>query len=462
MSFGFASAGLRPIFGIESSPMAAETYYKNLHPKADWESLIQNSKRSPNALFVKNSIKAGLVVSDIRMFLETQQTEKIRIPEVDIVAGGPPCQGFSMAGRRNNSDPRNQLPNAFFDFIAITRPKIVVMENVVGIHRSFKNAQSSMTPLFQLIEVLKDVGDGYKVQPMQLNARNFGVAQNRPRMILLGVREDIASKADFTPTLDVWKPEISNDLANLKSANSDHYLHLPVASCLICDGPTFNHEHTAGEALADIGPNGYRPVDYRRREYRYSKVMRAAKNADRHKLQNHVLRSHSERVVQRFALYRVLDRHKIPSSVLSFLSENSSISKRDLAAALKKFTGEPEIPELSRDEQRDVGHANLLDAIDALGTRKHSQKIIKSGLPAPTVLTLPDDYIHPFENRVLSVRELARFQSFPDSFEFFGKETTGGTLRRIEVPQYSQVGNAVPPIMARAIALAVLHILGSA
>jgi DNA (cytosine-5)-methyltransferase 1 len=66
-------------------------------------------------------------------------------------------------------------------------------------------------------------------------------------------------------------------------------------------------------------------------------------------------------------------------------------------------------------------------------------------------LTLPDDYIHPKEPRIMTVRELARFQSFPDWFEFRSKETTGGALRRIQVPQYSQVGNAVPPLMAQAI-----------
>ena len=66
-------------------------------------------------------------------------------------------------------------------------------------------------------------------------------------------------------------------------------------------------------------------------------------------------------------------------------------------------------------------------------------------------MTLPDDYIHPKEPRIMTVRELARIQSFPDWFEFRSKETTGSHRRREEVPQYSQVGNAVPPLMAEAI-----------
>lgn len=73
--------------------------------------------------------------------------------------------------------------------------------------------------------------------------------------------------------------------------------------------------------------------------------------------------------------------------------------------------------------------------------------------PSPTVLTLPDDMVHYSKNRILTVRELARLQSFDDSFEFLGKRTTGGVLRKLETPQYTLVGNAVPPLLAKAIAL---------
>lgn len=75
------------------------------------------------------------------------------------------------------------------------------------------------------------------------------------------------------------------------------------------------------------------------------------------------------------------------------------------------------------------------------------------------MVTLPDDYLTPFEDRIPTVREMARIQSFDDSFEFLGKRTTGGPRRKIEVPQYSQVGNAVPPLLARAIALEIMKAL---
>ena len=83
----------------------------------------------------------------------------------------------------------------------------------------------------------------------------------------------------------------------------------------------------------------------------------------------------------------------------------------------------------------------LVTLIIDLGTKKHSQRPLNWDSPAPTVVSLPDDFVHPSQPRTLTVREMARFQSFPDSFEFRAKETTGSLRRRFEVPQYTQVGN---------------------
>jgi len=92
-----------------------------------------------------------------------------------------------------------------------------------------------------------------------------------------------------------------------------------------------------------------------------------------------------------------------------------------------------------------------VDVVMRLATLKHTQRVVKDDEPAPTVVTLPDDYVHPSEARIMTVTELARLQSFPDWFEFRSKETTGSHRRKVEVPQYTQVGNAVPPLMAQAI-----------
>ena len=85
------------------------------------------------------------------------------------------------------------------------------------------------------------------------------------------------------------------------------------------------------------------------------------------------------------------------------------------------------------------------------GTKKHSTTVLAPHLPAPTITTLPDDIVHYSEPRILTVRENARLQSFPDWFAFQGKYTTGGKQRKQECPRYTQVGNAVPPLLANAI-----------
>ena len=93
-----------------------------------------------------------------------------------------------------------------------------------------------------------------------------------------------------------------------------------------------------------------------------------------------------------------------------------------------------------------------------LGIGKHSVTPLSPDLPSNTLTTLPDDILHYDEPRIHSVREHARLQSFPDWFEFRGKFTTGGSARTQECPRYTQVGNAVPPLLAEAIGIAILEL----
>jgi DNA (cytosine-5)-methyltransferase 1 len=90
------------------------------------------------------------------------------------------------------------------------------------------------------------------------------------------------------------------------------------------------------------------------------------------------------------------------------------------------------------------------------GLAKRSTVVLHEGMPSHTLTTLPDDLIHYREPRILSVREYARLQSFPDWFEFKGPYTTGGPRRRHQCPRYTQVGNAVPPLLAEALGQALL------
>ena len=92
-----------------------------------------------------------------------------------------------------------------------------------------------------------------------------------------------------------------------------------------------------------------------------------------------------------------------------------------------------------------------------LNTKKRNYTVMSPDTQSMTITTMPDDYVHYASNRSLTVREMARIQSFDDSFVFQGKRTTGGDRRKIETPQFTQVGNAVPPLMARAIATEILR-----
>jgi DNA (cytosine-5)-methyltransferase 1 len=118
---------------------------------------------------------------------------------------------------------------------------------------------------------------------------------------------------------------------------------------------------------------------------------------------------------------------------------------------------------LDHDEQ--LNHFNDKHSLETYllqhQTKKQTQKALIATKPAPAALSIPDDacHYHQEELRTLTVREMARIQSFPDNFVFRSKVTTGGKMRRFEVPQYTQVGNAVPPLLGRALGLTIRALL---
>jgi DNA (cytosine-5)-methyltransferase 1 len=111
-------------------------------------------------------------------------------------------------------------------------------------------------------------------------------------------------------------------------------------------------------------------------------------------------------------------------------------------------------------ESKRATQQDVVKLIENLSTAKNVQKCLDPNKPAGAQLSIPDDLIHWDEDRVLTVREMARIQSFPDWFVFRSKETTGGSARAYEVPQYTQVGNAVPPLLAHAFGKSIRNFLG--
>jgi len=454
LSLGLEKAGFELALAVEKSDMAAETFYHNFIKRIDsdeaWEHFC--------ALTPLEQAKQKLVVNEVGCLLENKPLQKWLVSQdIDLIAGGPPCQGFSMAGRRNPDDVRNKLPWQFLEIVELIQPKAVIIENVVGMSHDFlKHDQEA--PFNQLKKALEAIGPGYKAQQVQLNAMHFGAPQHRPRVLLLALRADMASDYKFFD--GIWRSDF--DQGELAEDRPDF---APVASYFS------KNIRTVRDALWDIDNDGYKygadnkkyfqPSGILARDLRQDLIWMPAnisKSKGSTKLPNHILRNHADHIQERFRLYQVLRDCGIPSRVLNIPKKHKASEANALIQdLLSKVQGEfvaPDGVKIAKNKKE------LVDLILSLGTKKHSQRPLRWDEPSPTVVSLPDDFVHPSSPRTLTVRELARFQTFPDSFIFRAKETTGSHRRRFEVPQYTQVGNAVPPIMAEAIGRAMAKILG--
>ena len=176
---------------------------------------------------------------------------------------------------------------------------------------------------------------------------------------------------------------------------------------------------------------------------------------------NHELRKNNELVRARFRLYQVLNQIE-PSSrkeIVTFLKTGdktrvSQESLKDLSSNHWLLTAEGE-------KIRNLPWRSMLAELEPMKTKKQTQRALVANVPAPAALSIPDDGCHYDERslRTLTVREMARIQSFPDWFEFRSKVTTGGQMRKFQVPQYTQVGNAVPPLLGKALGRVVKKLL---
>jgi DNA (cytosine-5)-methyltransferase 1 len=448
LSLGLKRAGFELTLAVEKSDMAAETYYHNfiqrLDGEGDWNSFLAKG--------VEEQYEEGLVVNSLSEVLGNDALmEKLAAEDVDLVAGGPPCQGFSLAGRRNPHDVRNRLPWEFIEMVERTAPKAVLMENVAGIRQRFeKHGQDS--PFEQLkmaLEQAENGHSGYLVQPVLLNAKHFGVAQHRPRVMLLGIRRDLATLADIDVSDTIWKSEFG--IPNVEPID-----------CKSSMVPKVSHYDdsitTVSDAISDLSPYGYRE-DEGDEISAYSRTMRSnvecinlrPDRGNETVLKNHNLRNHSEKIKDRFRLYHVFQEYGLPRKILG-IPASSEMTQKEIEVTLNVMLAKVQLPcEMEDGKKLANSLEELVQLTVALKTRKHSQRPLIADQPSPTVLSIPDDFIHPWESRTMTVREMARFQSFPDAFEFRSKETTGSDRRRFEVPQYTQVGNAVPPLMAEAV-----------
>lgn len=492
-SEGILQAGFDIIFSNDSSSMVEETY-TNRHRQLN---ILEGIDTHFELNDIRN-VKAELVFEKINSL---KYGDIFRPGVVDVIFGGPPCQGFSRLGKRDSSDPRNMLFHEYLRLIRDIKPKYVVMENVRGMldmnMLDFPSVVGESYTGQQLVpHILKSELEklGYVVLDTRvLNAADFGVPQQRNRVIFLAYREGLPALEYPEPTQNsVTVYDALGDLYKEKRYSTEYSIESRRGRT-IRRNPEMELEFVSLSNM-DISNHSQSVVErfslYKEGENRTKAVQRIKKEGlDLKKLAPHLfyetlfqLNSKSNSKIIHTELNKVLGEKVEQYSDLWWINTNKQLNQllmEDLEVArnytMSSLSKRLELSyettlkfwnDIRSKLNKEVTASNLSERLikgqiseeiaTALFTKKNVRVRLDSKSVSPTIVTLPDDFIHPYFNRTLTVREMARLQSFDDSFEFLGKRTTGGNKRALETPQFTQVGNAVPPLLARAVALEVM------
>jgi DNA (cytosine-5)-methyltransferase 1 len=325
-SYGFQQAGFHILLGVDNNTVALKTFEKN----------HKNSK----ALFLD-------------LHKESAINEIIRATHnqiIDVIIAGPPCQGFSLTGTRNEHDERNSLFYSVFELANDLNPKAIIIENVPGLLTLYGGKAKK-----EIIRLCDEMG--YSCSPKLLYAPDYGVPQIRKRVFFVALKKEFGTFIFPEPLLE-----------------EHQYIGCEDA---IGDLPDLNTDLGSEELEYDKQPFS-----------NYQKIMRNGNQI----LRNHIGTQHTPHVI----------------NVISQVPEGGN--HKDLPLG--------------------VGDSRIFNEA---WTRYHSRK------PSKTIDTGHRNHFHYKWNRVPSVRENARLQSFPDNFIFLGNKTE----------QYKQVGNAVPPLLGK-------------
>lgn len=387
LSLGLGWAGWKGVFAIEKDPMAFETFKRNLV-----------DPDSPNCHF---RVWPGWLSQEAHRIEDVLEDETAlrgfrRLSgRIDLVAGGPPCQGFSVAGARNGGDPRNLLVFKQIKAIDILRPRFALVENVEGFEKKFvarPGGNGAVSVAEEAVEQLRDIG--YNVGKVVINAADFGVPQLRRRIILFAVSKEFAGELQVVPLV--------RHLLFKTAVEQRRELGLPL------DRPVNIEEaisDLAGdETVSDAEFPGYRTCRYLPAKGAYQKLMRSGGQTPDIPT-CHRFNRHSPKLVR---LYQLALGTQPPGRLSQeFLYSN--------------------------------------------GCHSNKRFVLDTAKPCSTLTTAPEEIIHYKHPRIATLREMARIQSFPDNFRFYGRYTLNGPARGVDVPRNAQIGNAIPPLVGRAL-----------
>ena len=391
LSLGLMRAGWKGLFAVEKDPFAFETLLTNL-PSGD----------GPLCYAWPDNIERR--TWDINELLSERQEDLYGLAgKVDLLAGGPPCQGFSQAGRRQPDDPRNRLFEAYLELVRLLRPRLVLIENVRGFASDFK--VPAYGEIRNFAEALQNgLRADYDVAVDVIQTHNFGIPQERSRFFLVGARKGMEAGHQIAAFFDTLQRQ----------------------ACIFLNERQLPRSPTARDAISDLevarngtvpstDTRGYEATGYKEPLTPYQKAMR--------------------------------DGYEGPPPDMRLARHRPDIRAR-FEAIIKACREEGRLNTTISPETR-----------KAHGLKKRAIRVLDPLGPAPTITSLPDDLLHYSEARTLTVRENARLLSFPDWFAFRGKYATGGSRRRNEVPRFTQVANAIPPLLAEQLGLALLRTL---
>lgn len=374
LSCGLEMAGFQAILANDVVEQYTETYRKN-HPDTK------------------------IILGDVRQVWEKdlRQELSLKVGELDLLAGGPPCQGFSVnAPVRTLDDERNHLFKDFLKIAAILNPKAILIENVTGIVQLGKG-----TIVEQIYKVLQSLG--YAVKHRILFAGHYGVPQMRFRTIFIGIRKSQKEIEFPKPTHN------AKAVANFAGAKELCFDIPPLFASAL------KKHTTVWDAISDLPPI---KSGSRNETLDYEKVPQNEYQAS--------LRHGSEKVWN----HSCASLGPINLERLKYIPQGGS--------------------------WRDIPYDLLPTGMKRARRSDHTKRYgrLHPDALCSTVLTKCDphwgSFFHPEQDRVLSIREAARIQSFPDPYKFTGSITQ----------QYEQVGNAVPPLMAKAIGESIKSMIG--